>query len=219
MERTKLVVLAGLFISGFGLAQDTDYHHHNVTFDVGAAVPVGNTSSYLTTAPLIGFGYGYRFSRLFQADAGFQMAFGAANNQHPELTNTGYGAGYGQGGDHEFMIPLGGRVYIPQPYKHLEFSVGGGAAYLHYSETVSSSNTGYGYGGSSGCYSCTSRGGWGGYGMANASYYFDSNRIFHIGTTVQFIDATTNGPAVGNVPALKTSDHWTNVSVEFGFSF
>jgi len=216
MERTKLVVLAGLFISGFGLAQDTDFHRNNVTFGVGAAIPVGNTSSYLSTAPLIGFGYGYRFNRLFQADAGLQMAFGAAHNQNPEITNTGYGAGYVQGGDHEFMIPLGGRVFIPQPFKRVDFSVGGGTAYLHYSETASSGNTGYSGGG---CYSCTSRGGWGGYGLANVSYFFDSNRIFHVGTTVQFVDATTNGPAVGNVPALKTSDHWTNVSFEFGFSF
>jgi hypothetical protein len=217
MIRTKSVVLAGLLISGLGLAQDTDFHHHNATFGVGPAIPVGNTASYLSTAPLIGFGYGYRFNRLFQADAGLQMAFGAANNQNPEITNTGYGAGYAQGGDHEFMIPLGGRVFIPQPFKRLEFSVGGGTAYLHYSETVSSSNTGYGY--SSGCYSCTSRGGWGGYGLGNVSYYFDSNRIFHVGTTVQFIDASTNGAAVGNVPALKTTDHWTNVLFEVGFSF
>ena len=98
MERTKLVVLAGLLISGLGLAQDTDFHHHNVTFGVGAAIPVGNTSSYLSTAPLIDFGYGYRFNRFFQADAGVQMAFGAANNQNPEITNTGYGAGYVKAG-------------------------------------------------------------------------------------------------------------------------
>ena len=47
-----------------------------------------------------------------------------------------------QGGDHEFMIPIGGRIYIPQPFKRLEFSVGGGTAYLHYSETVSSGHSG-----------------------------------------------------------------------------
>lgn len=211
------VVLACLLMSGLGLAQDADFQHHNATFGVGPAIPVGNSASYLTTAPLIGFGYGYRFNRLFQADAGFQMAFGAANNQNPEITNTGYGAGYAQGGDHEFMIPLGGRVYIPQPLKRLAFSAGGGTVYLHYSETASSSNTGYGY--SNGCYSCTSRGGWGGYGMANVSYYLDSNHLFHVGTTIQYIVASTNGPAVGNVPALKTTDHWTNVLIEFGVSF
>ena len=211
MARTQLVAFTFLLTSVLGFAEDTDYHHNNFVFGVGPAVPVGNTTTYLNTAPLINFGYGYRFHRLFQADAGLQMAFGAANNQNAEVTNFGTV----QGGDHEFMIPLGGRFYIPQPFKRFELSAGGGTAYLHYSETVSSGDAGY----SIGCYSCTSRGGWGGYGMANVSYYLDSNRNFHVGTTVQFIAASTNGQAVGNVPALKTTDHWTNIWFEFGFSF
>jgi hypothetical protein len=139
------------------------------------------------------------------------MAFGAANNQNAEVTDVGNI----QEGDHEFMIPLGGRVYIPQPFRRFELSAGGGAAYLHYSETVSSGEPGF----SIGCYSCTSRGGWGGYGLANLSYYLDSNRNFRVGTTLQFIAVSTNGQAVGNVPALKTTDHWTNIGFEFGFSF
>ncbi len=211
MKRTKSVVFGFLLASSIGLAQDTDFHHHNAVFGVGSAIPAGSTTNYLNTAPLINFAYGYRFNRLFQADAGVQMAFGAANNRNAEVTDVGAI----QGGDHEFMIPLGGRVYIPQPFKRLAFSAGGGTAYLHYSETVSSGNVGY----SVGCYSCTSRGGWGGYGLANLSYYLDSNQMFHVGTTVQYISASTNGPAVGNVPALKTTDHWANVTFEFGLSF
>lgn len=200
-------------MAGLGCAQDsnTDYHHNNVFFGVGPAIPVGNTTNYLSTAPLIDFGYGYRFNRWFQADAGFQMAFGAANNQNAEVTNIGNV----QGGDHEFMVPLGGRIYIPQPFRRFELSAGGGAAYLHYSETASSGEPGF----SIGCYSCTSRGGWGGYGLANLSYYLDSNRNFRVGTTLQFIAASTDGQAVGNIPALKTTDHWTNIVFEFGFSF
>jgi hypothetical protein len=81
MERMKTVVFTCLLISGLGLAQDTDYHHNNVVFGVGPAIPVGNTTSYLNPAPLINFGYGYRFNRWFQADAGFQMAFGACPPQ------------------------------------------------------------------------------------------------------------------------------------------
>jgi hypothetical protein len=211
MKRTKSVVFGFLLASSVGLAQDTDFHHHNAVFGVGSALPAGSTTNYLNTAPLINFAYGYRFNRLFQADVGVQMAFGAANNRNAEVTDVGAI----QGGDHEFMIPLGGRVYIPQPFKRLAFSAGGGTAYLHYSETVSSGNVGY----SVGCYSCTSRGGWGGYGLANVSYYLDSNQMFHVGTTVQYISASTNGPAVGNVPALKTTDHWANVTFEFGLSF
>ena len=203
-----------MLTSGLGFAQDTDYHHNNEFFGVGPAIPVGNSTNYLSTAPLIDFGYGYRFDRLFQADAGLQLAFGAANNQNAEITDVGPV----QGGDHEFMIPLGGRIYIPQPFKRFEVSAGGGAAYLRYSETGSSSSVGYpGY--SVGCYSCTSRGGWGGYGLASVSYYLDSNHNFRVGTTAQFIAASTNGQAVGAVPALTTTDRWTNLLFEFGFSF
>ena len=211
MRTLAPVVLGCLFLSSLGLAQDTDYHHHNLIFGVGPAIPVGNTETYLSTAPLINFGYGYRFHRWFQADAGFQVAFGAANNQNAEITDFGPV----QGGDHEFMIPLGGRVYIPQPFKRFDVSAGGGTAYLHYSETIPSNGGDFAVG----CYSCTSRGGWGGYGLGNVSYYLDENRNFHVGTTFQFIAASTNGAAVGNVPAIKTTDHWTNVSIEFGFSF
>ena len=66
---------------------------------------------------------------------------------------------------------------------------------------------------------CTSAVGEAGVGLANVNYYLDSNRNFHVGTTAQFIAASTNGQAVGNVPALKTTDHWTNITFEFGFSF
>jgi hypothetical protein len=93
-------------------------------------------------------------------------------------------------------------------------SAGGGAMYLHYSETVPSN--GY-Y--SLSCYTCASRGGWGGYGLANASCFLDSDHVFHVGTTFRFISASTNGPSIGNVPAMKTTDRWANISFEFGMSF
>jgi hypothetical protein len=189
---------------------DSEVHHHNIVFGVGPAIPVGNSTNYLSTAPLIRLGYGYRFNRLFQADAGFQLAFGAANNQNPEVTDLGQV----QGGDHEYMIPLGGRIYIPQPFKRIQVSAGGGTVYLHYSETVPSSPY---Y--SSSCYTCTSRGGWGGYGLANVSYFLDSNHNFRVGTTVQYIVASTNGQAVANIPAVATTDHWVNVAFVFGLSF
>ncbi len=188
-----------------------DVHHNNISVGGGAAIPAGNATNYLNTAPAFLVSYGYRFNRWFQADAGLQMAFGAASNQNAEQTD--YGTV--QGGDHEFMIPLGGRIFVPVPLHKLEASVGGGAAYLHYSETASSG--GYGY--SSNCYTCTSRGGWGGYGLVNVSYFLDENRNFHIGTTLQYIAGSTNGSPVANIPAAKTSDHWVNAFLEFGISF
>jgi hypothetical protein len=191
-------------------AGEAEVHRHNIEFGVGPAIPVGNSRSYFGAAPLIRLGYGYRFNRLFQADAGFQMAFGAANNPNPELTDFGQV----QGGDHEFMIPLGGRVYIPQPFKKFQISVGAGTVYLHYSETAPS-NPDF----PSSCYSCTSRGGWGGYGLADVSYFLDSNHNFRVGTTVQYIAGRTNGQAVANIPAVATTDHWVNLAFVFGLSF
>ncbi len=197
------------------VAQDSgngDFHRNNIVAGLGAAIPTGTSTTYLGTAPLIRFGYGYRFSRWFQADAGFQMAFGAAHNQNAVITDIGTV----QGGDHEFMIPLGGRVFLPLPFKRIETSVGGGAAYLHYSETAPSTG-GAGY--SINCYSCTSRGGWGGYGLGNVSYFLDENKTFRVGTTFEYVAGSTNGQAVANFPALKTTDHWANVTFEFGISF
>jgi hypothetical protein len=199
-------------VAGLCFAQDQDetVKHQNIYVGGGAAIPTGNTTNYLGTAPLFAIGYGYRFNRWFQADAGFQAVFGAANNQN--LVQTAYGPV--QGGDHEFMLPLGGRIYIPTPIKRISLSVGGGTAYLHYSETAPSNA----YTGSS-CYNCASRGGWGGYGLADARYFLDSGHVFSVGTTLQYIAAATNGQAVGNIPALKTTDHWINVIFGIGLSF
>ena len=206
-----MLFVFGMFVGAAFAQSSEDFHRNNITAGAGAAIPTGGDTSYLSTAPLVWVGYGYRFNRLFQADIGFEAAFGAANNQNPELTN--FGAV--QGGDREYMLPMGGRIYIPTRFKRMEFSAGGGAAWLHYSETAPS---GYDYY-SSGCYTCTSRGGWGGYGLGSASYFLDENHNFHIGTMFQFISGSTNGAAVGNVPGLKTTDHWSNLFIEFGLSF
>jgi hypothetical protein len=194
-----------------GFAQSGDeYHHNNITVGIGPAIPTGSSTNYFSAAPLLTVGYGYRFNRLFQADAGIQFAFGAANNQNAEISDFGTV----QGGDHEFMLPLGGRIYIPTPFSRFEFSAGAGTAYLHYSETVPQG--GY-Y--QNNCYTCTSRGGWGGYGLFDADYFLDSNRNFRVGTTLQYIVARTNGQAVGDIPSFQTTDHWLNLVFNFGLSF
>jgi hypothetical protein len=205
----KSLILAACLLPMLAWAQ-SDIHHNNIVVGAGPAIPAGNSTSYLSTAPMFKVAYGYRWNKYLQADAGLQLAFGAANNQNPVVTDFGPV----QGGDHEFMIPLGGRVIIPQPWERFEISAGGGAVYLHYSETAPS-NPYY----ATSCYSCTSRGGWGGYGLGNVSYFLDENHNFRVGTTLQYIAASTNGSAVGNVPAISTTDHWINLSFEFGLSF
>src|SRR5579863_9306813 len=126
------VICMGMFVATLAFAQD--FHRNNITVGIGPAIPTGNATNYLSTAPLVSVGYGYRFNRFFQADTGFQIAFGAANNQSAVQTDVGPV----QGGDHEFMFPLGGRFFVPLPFKRFEVSAGGGAMYLHYSETAPS---------------------------------------------------------------------------------
>ena len=208
--RSIHIITACLFASSVLFGQNSDFHRHNIVAGLGPAVPIGSATNYLGPAAFVKLGYGYRFNRYLQADAGLQLAFGAANNQNAVVTDFGQV----QGGDHEFMIPLGGRVIAPLPFQRIEVSVGGGAMYLHYSETAPSN--GY-Y--SPSCYSCTSRGGWGGYGLGNVSYFLDDNKNFRVGATFQFVSAATNGQAVGNVPAIKTTDHWVTLAFEFGLSF
>jgi hypothetical protein len=211
---SKILLISGITLasaaSGFAQDSQQDVHHYNVIVGVGPAIPVGNTTNYLSTAPMFKVGFGYRFNRWFQGDVGLQLAFGAANNQNAEISEIGPV----QGGDHEFMVPLGGRFIIPNPFKKIEVSAGGGAAYLHYSETIPNA-------GQIGinCYSCTSRGGWGGYGLANARYFLNDSHNFSVGTTLQFIAASTNGQAVASIPAIATTDHWVNLTFEFGLSF
>jgi hypothetical protein len=211
--RRILLVSALLFTPALLRAQNEsdEIHHHNLSAGLGPAIPVGSATNFLSTAPFFRLGYGYRFNRLFQADAGLQMAFGAAHNQNTVETDIGTL----RGGDHEYMIPLGGRIYIPQPFHRIQVSVGGGAAYLHYSETVPSDGGDF----TPNCFTCTSRGGWGGYGLANASYFLDSNHNFRVGTTLQYVAGSTNGQTVANFPATRTTDHWVNLAIDFGFSF
>jgi hypothetical protein len=212
MSRIVFLAFGCMSISSLAFAQDSgDFHRNNIVVGLGPAIPVGKDTQYLNAAPLVSVGYGYRFNRYLRADAGLQLAFGAASNQNAVQTD----AGPVQGGDHEYIIPLGGRFIIPLPFKRFELSAGGGAVYLHYSETVPSNGSYY----TVNCYTCTSRGGWGGYGLTNVSYFLDENRIFHVGATAQFISASVNGQAVGNSPSAKTTDHWTNIVFEFGLSF
>ncbi|HTS75537.1 MAG TPA: hypothetical protein VMG40_05000 [Bryobacteraceae bacterium] len=210
----RLWVCTGLLtaFSGFLTAQSPDesWHHYNADFGVGPAIPLGNSTNYFSTAPLVVVGFGYRLNRWFQADVGAQFAFGAANNQNLEES----ALGPVQGGDHEFMIPMGGRVFIPTRFEKFEVSAGAGVAYLHYSETVPSN-----YYVANQCYSCTARDGWGAYGLANVNYFLDSNRNFSVGTTLQYIIGHTSGPPVGAIPGLKTTDHWLNLMFDFGVSF
>jgi hypothetical protein len=206
--RQKIVLTAFLLLVSTGaFAQSEDMPHSDISFGIGAAVPNGADRAYLNNAPMIAFGYGYRFNRYFQAEGAFQMAFGAANNQNPEESEYGQV----QGGDHEFLIPLTARFIVPLPLRKWQVSVGGGPAFLHYAET-GSSDTYY-------CFTCTSRGGFGLQGSAKIRYLLGDEGTYFIGTNLQYFSASVNGDPVGNIPGTKTRDRWTNALIEIGVRF
>jgi hypothetical protein len=112
-----------------------------------------------------------------------------------------------------YPFSFGGRYAVPSPFRQIGFSDRGSAVNFHYPDTVPSN----GY--FSGCYTCSSRGGWGSYGPGNASYFFGKNHKFHAGTTYEFVAASTDAQAVGSVPAARSGDRWSNLFLEFGLSF
>src|ERR1051326_242844 len=207
MSKKTLLTIVVCLVCGNLFAQDGETQHHDINFAVGAAVPTGSDTRYLQKAPMILLAYGYRFNRLFQAEGGFQMAFGAADNQNAEESE--FGAVLGA--DHEYMIPFTARLIVPLPLERWQVSAGAGPVYLHYAETASS--------GATYCFTCTSRGGWGLQGSTRVRYLLGQDKNFHIGTILQYVSGSLHGDAVGNIPAVKTTDHWANVLIEVGASF
>jgi hypothetical protein len=66
MDRTRAL----LFLVPLSLAAQDYYPRHNFTFGIGAGQPRSELKGLFTNSPGISAGYGYRFHRYFQADAG-----------------------------------------------------------------------------------------------------------------------------------------------------
>ncbi|MCC6862607.1 MAG: hypothetical protein IT158_28790 [Bryobacterales bacterium] len=219
--------LCPLVLGAAAIAAAQDYYpRHNFTFGAGAAIPGGPSvaiqpdqplprdapiKEFMDTSPMIAIGYGYRFHRYFQADIGLNIGFGAANVR--DFLDTSLGTV--EIGDREYMLPMGGRAIAPLFGGRLLFAGGGGGAYLRYNERIRQPSDYFRVD----CPVCTRRSGWGYYALANGSYFLDSNQHFRIGVTAQFVRGHTEGEAVGNIPGTRTTDHWTNILGEFGFSF
>ena len=198
--------------STIGCLSAQDYFpHHNFTFGVGAARPRGDLGSLLKDSPAISFGYGYRFHRYFQADAGFDMAFGAANVR--DYLDTALGPLRIK--DREYFIPLGGRAIAPLLGGRLLFSGGGGGVYMRYAERLRQPSDYYRVD----CPVCTARSGFGYYAQTNLSYFLNRNQNFRVGVTSRVMRGHTSGESLGSVPALETKDHWLLILGEIGFSF
>ena len=209
-SRLMAVAMAGtvfalgglLFAVSPAFAQNGESLPNNVAVGLHPVAPVGNAADLIATAPPVTGGV----KRLFQADSGPGIVLGAAKKQNAEITDFGIL----QGGNHEFTMPLGSLIYIPEPLKRIDFSGGRGAGYFRNSRD---NRSGY----SPTCYGCTSPGGWGD-GLTTRSYSLGRSLSLWVGSTVQYA-GPTNGLSVPSVLANNTTDRWMNIGLAFGFTF
>lgn len=130
--------------------------------------PLYDNRSDLTAA------YGFRFSRLFQADVAFDTVF------HP--TGTILGPGGYDTKDHLYVAQFGGRIVFPVGQR-LTFGFGAGPAFFHYSTVENQAIGQLGF----------NR--WGFYVLGSAKFSLDHGGHFYIGSTPKFLG--TNGTSIG----------------------
>lgn len=181
-------------------------------FSIGGAMarPRGDIGTVLEDAPALTVGYGYRFHRNFQADIGFDTAFGAAGVR--DFLDTGFG--YRRIRDYQFFVPFGGRAVLPLGPR-FEVTGGMGGVFMRYAELLNQPSEYYRFD----CPVCTARSGWGYYGLVSASAYLDQRKMFRFGVTGKMYRGNTDGQPLGGIPPVQTTDRWLILGAEFGFSF
>lgn len=198
-------------ITAVGLSAQDWYPRHNFTVSGGFARPRGDIGGPLGDAPAFGFGYGYRFHRNFQVESGLDTGFGAAGIR--DYLDTDFGPRRIR--DYQFFVPFGGRAIIPLGHERFWISGGGGGAYISYRERVSQPSEYYRID----CYPCSSRDGWGYYGLVNVGAAVDRSRRIRLGVTAKMYRAHTDGDPLGALAGVRTKDRWLMIGGELGFSF
>lgn len=192
-------------------AGETRFPRHNFTLGMGAGQPRGDLRPFFDESFGLNLGYGYRFHEYFQADIGFETLFGAAGVR--DFYRTEFGELRIK--DYQFLVPLGGRVVAPIARGRLQFSAGGGGAYMRYQERIRQPSNFFRID----CPVCGSRSGWGYYGLLGASVALDRYQRFRLGVNSRVYRGHTEGDPLGSVSGIRTRDHWVNLYGEFGVSF
>ncbi|MDX2150389.1 MAG: outer membrane beta-barrel protein [Bryobacteraceae bacterium] len=200
-----------LLILSASAAFGQGYARHNVELGIGAAVPRGDLKPFFEPAPSLQVGYGYRFSRYFQADGGFEAVFSAGDVE--DYLETNFGPLRIR--DYAFFVPIGGRAILPLFGERLHIYGGGGAAYTRYSELVRQPSEFIRID----CPPCASRSGWGSYAQAGFSVGIDRRGLFRLGVRARMYRATTSGDPFAGIPAVDTNDRWSNVTAVFSVTF
>jgi hypothetical protein len=178
----------------------------------GGAIPREDLTSLMTTAPLVTAGFGYRPIRYLQADVGLDAIVHAAGVRDFQDTIIGRI----KIRDNEVLVPLGGRAILPLGPR-TELFGGGGAAYLHYGESVEVPGGGEDSGFK--CRTCRSRDGWGYYAIAGLNIAVERSHRFWVGVESRLVRGKTDGDRLGAVPPLRTHDTWINTAAVFTFRF
>lgn len=208
---THLIRAIALFALPASLLSAQDlFPKHYINLGGGMALPRGEINEYFSTRPGLTVNYNYRFHRYFQADAGYDIVFGAARINDIVQTQLGNQ----RIRDRQHFVTFGGRGVAPLARGRVLISGGGGGAYMRYQETISQPSQNFRIA----CPDCIGRGGFGAYGLISAKF---SNRWqrYWFGVTSKVIRGRTEGDAFAGLPTFRTKDHWINTFVEFGFGF
>jgi len=210
MKICRTVVLSCTFVAVVSAQPLARQFSFNV--GTGGAIPREDLASFMTTSPLLTIGFGYRPIKYLQADVGMDAIFHAANVRDFQDTIIGRI----KIRDNEILVPLGGRGILPIGPR-MELFGGGGAAYLHYGESVEV--PGGGDNSSFNCRTCRSRDGWGYYAVAGVNVAVERSRRFWVGVESRLVHGRTNGDPLGSVPPLQTQDTWINTAAYFMMRF
>ena len=188
------------------------FQRHHITAGLGVGIPGNELSNVYNNAVSWTFGYGYRPIRYLQADFALDTVYNAAR-VNEFLSNPQFG--YVRIRDFEFMMPIGARAVLPLADGKFQLYSGGGAAYLRYTERLRQPSQFFNIS----CPVCQARGGWGHYFLAGGDVALTSGGALRFGVTARVYQGTTDGPSVGEIPAVKTRDRWVNTYVHLSLSF
>ena len=193
-----------------GLRAQDLYPKHYLNGGFGVGLPRGEINQYFRSKPAATINYGFRFHRYFQADAGYDVIFHAADVR--ALLDTQLGTLRIR--DYQHFVNFGGRGVIPVAHGRVLFSGGGGGVFMRYQESVQQPSSYVRFA----CPSCTARTGWGTYALASVRFSTRWQRIW-FGATTKVIRGRTDGDTFGGLPGARTKDHWLNTFAEVGFAF
>lgn len=198
-------------LSSLALLQGQDlFPKHYLNFGPGIGLPRGEINEFFRTKPALTANYAYRFQRYFQADAGYDVIFGAADVRDFLTTQLGNL----RIRDYQHFVTFGGRGVVPLAKGRVLFSAGGGGAFMRYQESVQQPSNFVRFA----CPQCTARTGWGNYALVNVRYTTRWQRVW-FGVTTKVIRGRTEGDPFGGLPVTRTKDNWVNTFAEIGFAF